>query len=158
MLRSVGRGEYMGQQFETGEWKESWDDPTCSVRYKLKLELRRIERRGAGLSPYASTIREVLWVLAHGENEHIVEYLEQELNQPFVGDSDEPYAPALRRVVEELDKRDKSAHELFTYYLRRLERQGRGDEPFAQAVREALASNDVATLSALLRRRGKDLE
>ena len=145
----------MGGESKAGEWREQRNDPSRAIRYKLKCELRRLERCGRGDSPYASAIREVLWALAKGDGEDLVVLLEREMSRPAEDDADEPYAHALRVVLAELYEKQSSAHELFKYYLRRLERQGRGDEPFARAVREALASNDSSTLSALLHSRAK---
>lgn len=95
-------------------------------------------------------------MLSHSHNDHLVSLLEREMSRPVHSEADEPYARALRIVLAELDETEKSTHELFTYYLRRLERQGRGNEPFARAIREALASNDTSRLTALLRGRMKD--
>ena len=80
----------------------------------------------------------------------MVRYLEREISRPTISESDEPYAEPVLEVLRRFDESRKTTHELFTYYLQRLERQGRGHEPFAQAIRRALASNDTSMLSALL--------
>lgn len=143
----------MAAQSQRGEWREPRPDPASSVRYELKLELRRLERRARGSTPYASAIRDVLWILAHHPNEETVRYLEREISRPAISENDEPYAEPLLEVLRQFDESRKTAHELFSYYLQRLERQGRGHEPFAQAIRRALASNDASMLSALLHQR-----
>ncbi len=140
----------MGGQAEKEGWTENCNDPSRSIQYTLKCELRRLERHGRGETPYASAIREVLWALANEHAEDLVRLLEREMSRPAYDEADEPYAAALRSVLSVLYRSHTSSHELFRYFLRRLESEGRGDEPFACAVRKALASNDTATLSALL--------
>lgn len=141
----------MASQSNRDQLSEKRDDPSRSIRYKLKCELRRLQRHGRGETPYALAIREVLWALANGEDDgDLVQLLEREMDRPVEDDADEPYARPLRAVLSKLYQSQSSAHELFSYFLRRLESEGRGDEPFAVAVRQALASNDSSTLSSLL--------
>lgn len=142
----------MAGQTDRDQLREKRNDPSRSIRYKLKCELRRLERHGRGETPYASAIREVLWALANGDGDDLVILLEREMSRPREDDADEPYAHALRAVLSKLYQSQSSAHELFSYFLRRLESEGRGNEPFAVAVRQALESNDTSTLSSLLHR------
>lgn len=139
----------MGSKLEAGGWRESRSDSIRSARYKLKHELRRLERRGRGETAYASAIREVLVALSGGHCARVAEVLDRELDEDARSEGDEPYARALQIARAELDNPGESMRELFSYYLRRLEREGRGDDPFARAVRNALESYDAPSISSV---------
>lgn len=140
----------MAIQSEREDRREPRYNADRAVRYDLKVELRRLERHGRGNSPYAEAIRDVIWLLANEGDENLIGLLEREMARAEPNDADEPYAKAIQMVLDRLEESDRTAQELFAYYLQQLERQGRGNEPFACAIREALDSEDACMLSALL--------
>lgn len=115
-------------------------DPRRSIRYKLTVELRRLERNGYGISTYADAICRALDMLPRIQSEAVLKLLDRELEKASETGQDRPYASVLSSIFSRVDDHEPSCSKLFEYYLERLERDGRGDEPFANALRRALKS------------------
>lgn len=122
-----------------------------STTYQLKVELRRLERADRGDSDYAKALRRVLRACAEHDPESVLRVLEDEVRRLEADNSTgDGYTTSLRRAISLLDPEEQSDHQLFTYYLRKMEQDGRGDEPFARALRRALHSPDGPSLEKLL--------
>lgn len=121
-----------------------------STVYRLKLELRREQHAGRDDSPYAHALRRVLGAFSDHEPDDALALIEDELldleARPEVGTDK---VEALRRVLVLSKPSRHGSRELFTYYLRKMEADGRGDEPFARALRKALKSPGTASLEEL---------
>ena len=109
-----------------------------SIQYRLTHEFRRLERNGSGEGTYASAIRHALDVLPEIRSASVLALFERELIRGEKSNRDRPYASVLSSVLSRIRDPDASCSKLFAFYLQRLENEGRGDEPFARALRRAL--------------------
>lgn len=135
----------------TGAWDRAENQRHRSATYQLKLELRRLERTGRGDSPYAKALRRVLRAFLERDLDAVIRLLGAEIKRLEHEDgTDDSYTNALRRAVSLIEPAERSDRQLFTYYLRKMEREGRGQEPFARALRKALASPGGPSLKDLL--------
>lgn len=123
-----------------------------SVTYRIKMELRREQRAGRDDLPYARALRRALGVFLNHDPVDARALIEDELlaleARPDVAVEE---VEALRRAFALADPNPHGSRDLFTYYLNRLEADGRGDEPFARALRKALASPGTTSLAKLFR-------
>lgn len=135
----------------TGAWDRAENQRHRSATYQLKLELRRLERTGRGDSPYAKALRRVLRAFSERDLDAVIRLLGAEIKRLEHEDgTDDSYTNALRRAVSLIEPAERSDRQLFTYYLRKMELDGRGQEPFARALRKALASPGGPSLKDLL--------
>ncbi|GEM_PF-6802573 len=122
-----------------------------SATYQLKLELRRLERTGRGDTYYADALRRVLHAFSARDMDAVIRLLRTEIDRmerdPKAGAT---CLGALRQAVSLIEPKERSDRQLFTYYLRRMEHEGRGNEPFARALRRALSNSDGPTLRDIL--------
>lgn len=116
-------------------------DPKRSIRYKLTLELRRLQRAGRGETTYAGAICQALDMLPSIKSDAVLKLLERELEKADKSAQEQRYASVLSSVFSRVDEHEPSCSKLFAYYLERLEKEGRGNEPFANALRRALKSH-----------------
>ncbi|MEX0747260.1 MAG: hypothetical protein WD275_04610 [Rhodothermales bacterium] len=130
-----------------GDWKD--EEQHRAILYRLKLEIRRVERAGTGETAYAAALRRVLGALSDLDMDAVFRMLESEIRQLDDGDMDNEQAEALRQTLNLIEPQKRSRRELFLYYLRKMEQEGRGDEPFAGALRRALESPDGPSLQSL---------
>ena len=130
-----------------GDWKNQEQQRT--IIYRLKLEIRRVERAGTGESAYAATLRRVLRELSDHDMDAVFRMLELEIRQMDDEDIEGEQAVALRQALTFIEPQERSRRELFLYYLRKLEQEGRGDEPFASALRKALDAPAGPSLESL---------
>lgn len=121
-----------------------------SVTYALKLELRREQRAGREERPYARALRRVLGAFLNDDSGDARGLLEDELLD-LEARSDVPAeeVDAVRRALALTDPNRHGSRDLFAYYLNRMEADGRGDEPFARALRKALAAPGKTSLAKL---------
>lgn len=128
-----------------------------SIRYRLTLEFQRLERNGFGESTYASAVRHALDILPGIESPSVLVLLERELIRGEKRNRDRPYASVLASMFSRIGDHDPSCSKLFAYYLERLENEGRGDEPFARALRRALNTQGPHTSTLYFRAEDEDL-
>lgn len=134
-----------------GAWERADKRRQRSATYQLKLELRRLERMGRGDSQYAEALRRVLKAFLDRDLDAVIRLLQAEIERHKDDDGVSPtYLNALKRAVSLIQPEERSDRQLFTYYLRKMESDGRGHEPFAKALRKALASPDGPSLKDLL--------
>lgn len=134
----------------TGAWDRADRQRHRSATYQLKLELRRLERTDRGDSPYAEALRRVLRAFLHRDLDAVIRIVELEIKRlEHEGASEPSCTKALRRAVSLIEPEERSDRQLFTYYLRKMERDGRGNEPFARALRHALSSPGGPSLKDL---------
>lgn len=126
-------------------------DARRSIRYKLKVEFRRLERNGQGNGTYATAIRRALECLPEVTSEKVLLLLERELTRLEASGQSQRYSSVLASIFSEVEEHEISCSKLFAYYLQRLEERGRGDEPFAKALRRVLNANDTLSTSVLYR-------
>lgn len=119
-----------------------------SVLYRIKVELRREERAGRGDSLYAEALRHVLRAFCIHDPETALQELQREM-QSFRKRGDEDAERVLRRAVTVVGSEARGVRELFKFYLQRLEADGRGSEPFAEAIRKILTSPRQVSLKEL---------
>ncbi len=133
-----------------GARKQALHDTRRSIRYRLTLELRRLERNGRGGGTYAGEICRALDELPRIKSESVLKLLERELDNAEASQREQPYASVLSSIFSRVDEHEPSCSQLFAYYLERLEAQGRGHEPFANALRRALKSHGTRVSTPVL--------
>lgn len=127
------------------------DEEKRSKMYRLKVELRHEERADRTDSPYARALRHALHAFSEHTLEDAVVLLEDELLDLEQRDGDDGAADGLRRALTVVEGAPKANRELFQYYLRKMEAEGRADEPFAVALRRVLSTPGRASLSDFFR-------
>lgn len=140
--QSTGAGERSGRNEER--------DAKRAVLYRLKYELRRVERLGRGESGYASSIRQALKVIQDGKCDEVLSMIERDLDRTEFDPNDEPYAEVLTSLLSNVDEADDTCEDLFAFYLRRMEAEGRGHEPYAEALRKALHAKKRPSVGSIL--------
>ena len=137
-----------------GRPQENWasGQDNRSLAYRLKMELRKLERQGTGETPYADALRRVLKVTSEFDRDAVLQMIEDEIRSLEDGGNDPVLAEALRKILSLIEPAGHARRELFSYYLGRLEAEGRGDEPFAQALRKALEAPDGPSADTLFER------
>lgn len=120
-----------------------------SLSYRLKMELRRLERDDKGDTPYAGALRRVLRATSQHDRDSVLRMIEDEIRELEQRGNDPIEVDALRQAVSFIEPGTQSRRELFSYYLRKMEQEGRGDEPFAQALRRALDAPDGPSVEDL---------
>ncbi len=129
-----------------------------SICYKLKVELRRLERNGQGDGTYATAIRRALGCLPEVTSEQVLLLLERELGRVEQSARSQRYSSVLASIFSEVEDHEVSCSKLFAYYLQRLEERGRGHEPFANALRRALNANGTTPSTSVLYWNDDDFE
>lgn len=121
------------------------DSDSRSTVYRLKVELRREQREDRDDKPYAKALRRVIRAFLEHEPEDALVLIEDEvLDLEAREDVGVDEVEALRRALVLTAPSRRGSRELFAYYLRKMEAAGRGREPFAQALRTALESEDAS--------------
>lgn len=81
----------------------------------------------------------------------VIRLLKSEIKRlEMASDPESGCLEALRHAVSLIQPDERADRQLFTYYLRRLEHEGRGEEPFAHALRQALTNPGGPSLKDLL--------